>query len=278
MYLPKHKISLSSIFWFLCSTTHVILVVWYSFVKVEIAKNKQTKNTWPAAHNCIGGGLMLHSTVIVDFKMHTFLFSHALYAADEERHYLGVNVFFFCAFFCMPCVVWLCAHTRRLDCTLAQSESVRSFHCQLWESCINLHVFPQHGAIFELGSHWYRVYPGTREGETEAMTYKVKTVQDQRSSLMRPPRIPSAQSAKALPFNIKEIVLKFVIIYSLCCNIFGLVINACCLLQFSVQAMCNMSFIYEFALINMDDVLCRADYFTSCEVKYCVNVVCFINM
>jgi len=37
-------------------------------------------------------------------------------------------------------------------------------------------------------------------------------------------------------------------------------------------------FIYEFALINTDDLLCRTDSFTSCEVKYCVNVVCFINM
>lgn len=48
---------------------------------------------------------MLHSTVIVDFKMHTFLFSHALYAADEERHYLGVNVFFF-SVLSSVCRVW----------------------------------------------------------------------------------------------------------------------------------------------------------------------------
>ncbi len=78
-----------------------------------------------------------------------------------------------CVFQCFL-LVWLCAHTRRLDCTLALSKSVRSIHCQLWESWIHLHVLPQRGAIFELGSHWYRVYPRTRRSRKKQTPWHTK--------------------------------------------------------------------------------------------------------
>lgn len=120
--------------------------------------------------NYTGGSLTLCSIEFNALQNATCWIWNSFYAADDECNYLreipslfGFEGVFSCFLLYGMCgVVWLCVHTRRLDCTLAQSESVRSFHCQLWESCINLHVFPQRGAIFELGSHWYRVYPGTR--------------------------------------------------------------------------------------------------------------------